>query len=700
MYTCVRWLLSSALALTGVAALAAGKVVPEFPTVLGFNGVGMVPIPPIAELAHATVTSKGNSVTVQLGQRTITYTLDQTDAIQQDAKIKLLAAPFKYADITYVPLRSLVTALGGSLANGAATPFTLNVMLPGNAKMTASLVNQTGEPQDLHKTNTELFLVKTDGSTAQQLTYGVADNSNVLFSNDGGSIIYNHLYERATERATERVTDIFSRNPYTPSASNLTASFSKNHTMSGFATMSNSGTLWFLQLDTSKMNTPNTLPNLCHMYADGSAYQQMNKGSYPLVSANGKIVAYATADKVDPKKNSTHVMNADGSNDHAVATARLLALSPDGNEVVCIQTGTAPTQIYTLSAFNTVTGKEIFSEQKDAKFNEVSPVFTPDSKQIVYVQRGNGVWIMNADRSNSRQLDKDQMDSQVKISANGAKIAFTRHLNLFVMNADGSHLIPLDPQILVRDFAISADGARIAVAGITVAGRMALMPRTQPQPAKSGKITPPVVNPVPTSKTASTTPSAISHGADAADTHHTTPLTTPTAPVPPVPAPPQVNKGAQPPTQAEIDAAKAAGVQQATIKTAKGNIVIELDGGDAPLTVANFVKLTKAGFYNGLTFHRVVPGFVAQGGDPNGDGSGGPGYSIKLEIAPKLKHIEGALAMARTNEPDSAGSQFYITLAATSFLDGQYAVFGKVISGMDVVKKIAIGDKIDSIVMK
>lgn len=154
------------------------------------------------------------------------------------------------------------------------------------------------------------------------------------------------------------------------------------------------------------------------------------------------------------------------------------------------------------------------------------------------------------------------------------------------------------------------------------------------------------------------------------------------------------------PTDSDVAASKAAGMQHATITTEKGAIEVELDGKDAPLSVANFVKLSQAKFYDGLTFHRVEPGFVIQGGDPNGDGSGGPGYNIKLEIAPNLKHIEGALAWARTNDPDSAGSQFYITLAATPSLDGKYAVFGKVTKGMDVVKSIAKGDKIVSVVVK
>jgi len=127
-----------------------------------------------------------------------------------------------------------------------------------------------------------------------------------------------------------------------------------------------------------------------------------------------------------------------------------------------------------------------------------------------------------------------------------------------------------------------------------------------------------------------------------------------------------------------------------------GEIVIEFFPADAPKTVENFVTLAKKGFYDGLTFHRVEPGFVVQGGDPKGDGTGGPGYKVKAEFN-KQQHDRGVVAMARSNDPDSAGSQFYITLAPAHFLDGKYTVFGKVVSGMDVVDKIKKGDKMKSV---
>jgi cyclophilin family peptidyl-prolyl cis-trans isomerase len=137
----------------------------------------------------------------------------------------------------------------------------------------------------------------------------------------------------------------------------------------------------------------------------------------------------------------------------------------------------------------------------------------------------------------------------------------------------------------------------------------------------------------------------------------------------------------------------------ATIVTSKGNIVAELYP-DTPLSVNNFVTLSQDGFYDGLTFHRVEAGFVIQGGDPKGDGSGGPGYTIPAEI--KHNHPRGALAWARTGdevnpERRSSGSQFYITLGDASFLNGAYTSFGYVIQGMDVADKIAVGDVIQRI---
>ena len=137
--------------------------------------------------------------------------------------------------------------------------------------------------------------------------------------------------------------------------------------------------------------------------------------------------------------------------------------------------------------------------------------------------------------------------------------------------------------------------------------------------------------------------------------------------------------------------------QTAVITLDNGNeIRIEFYPDDAPKTVENFVALAKKGFYNNLTFHRVVPDFVVQGGCPKGNGTGGPGYTIPAEFNTQ-KHLRGSVAMARSQHPDSAGSQFYIVLAPAHQLDGSYTVFGRVTSGMNVVDGIRVGDKIKSV---
>ena len=136
----------------------------------------------------------------------------------------------------------------------------------------------------------------------------------------------------------------------------------------------------------------------------------------------------------------------------------------------------------------------------------------------------------------------------------------------------------------------------------------------------------------------------------------------------------------------------------AVVETNKGTIRFELYEKDAPITTSNFIGLAESNFYDGLKFHRVEPNFVVQGGCPQGTGTGGSGKNIKLEISPNLKHGDpGAVAMARSAQPDSASSQFYITLAPTPFLDGNYAVFGRVTEGLDVVRNIRVGDTMNSV---
>ena len=132
-----------------------------------------------------------------------------------------------------------------------------------------------------------------------------------------------------------------------------------------------------------------------------------------------------------------------------------------------------------------------------------------------------------------------------------------------------------------------------------------------------------------------------------------------------------------------------------TIKMNTGDVMkLELYPDIAPKTVENFVSLVKKGFYNGLIFHRVIKGFMIQGGDPEGTGCGGPGYSIFGEFSDNgfkndLKHTEGVISMARSMDPNSAGSQFFIMHKNSPHLDGSYAAFGKIIEGMEVVNKIA-----------
>ena len=159
------------------------------------------------------------------------------------------------------------------------------------------------------------------------------------------------------------------------------------------------------------------------------------------------------------------------------------------------------------------------------------------------------------------------------------------------------------------------------------------------------------------------------------------------------------------------------GSEVAIIETSKGTIRVQLAGEDAPIHVGNFVELSNKGFYNGLKFHRFVPGFVIQGGDPNtreldseqviagadnpysGLGTGGPGYTIKEEFTtnPNNRHEDGALAMARSQDPNSAGSQFYLCLGPQYGLDSGYTVFGQTVEGIDVIGKLRVGDEIVSI---
>ncbi len=139
-------------------------------------------------------------------------------------------------------------------------------------------------------------------------------------------------------------------------------------------------------------------------------------------------------------------------------------------------------------------------------------------------------------------------------------------------------------------------------------------------------------------------------------------------------------------------------LQRATIHTSRGSVVLELFGADAPLTVWNFLNLARTGYYRGTSFHRVVPNFVAQDGDPRGDGNGGPGYSIRDEMNPR-RYDRGAVGMALSG-PDTGGSQYFIAHSPQPHLDGHYTVFGRVVRGYDVLDSIVQGDAILRVIVQ
>ena len=158
--------------------------------------------------------------------------------------------------------------------------------------------------------------------------------------------------------------------------------------------------------------------------------------------------------------------------------------------------------------------------------------------------------------------------------------------------------------------------------------------------------------------------------------------------------PSQPAKNYSSPTPMVIDVNKK---YTALIKTAKGDLVLELYPQDAPITVNNFVTLARKGFYNGLTFHRIIPGFMAQGGDPSGNGTGGPGYKFQDEFSSRT-HQAGSLSMANSG-PNTNGSQFFICYEPQPHLNGKHTVFGQLTQGMDVLKNLVVGDKMNEVVI-
>lgn len=639
------WVLASTLMLCGLLPLAtrAETAVPEAPTVLGFKVAAMVPVQPVAELCGATVNVDKSRITVKRDARTIVFTLDNTAAESNGKNITLLLAPFARDGVTFVPIQALVEALGGKLPEPAAgDPPTLTMTFDDRPAITLPLQEQPGTPADTNRGTTDLFLITLDGARLHQLTYDITtptmmDRRNARFTQDGTSIVYG------------RGTDVFRRQLTQPNGTTLTAAFSKTGVENGFALPNPDGSVAFVQFNMKAEDLAKELPDLCRMDADGNGFKKLAKGLLPQRSADGSLIAYVGLDKDGFP--SVHVMKADGTDDRQLADGVLSALAPDGAHLTYMKMkksdqGPVPDG---FSALTVADGKPVPPGPAEAGAPAVISgpfsTYSPDSTRLICANADDGLWVMNADLTKKTRLTSDKNDRLPLFSPDGKKVAFVRGNDLYLMNADGSDAKAIASGYVVVDYTFSPDGTQILAEGIPVSA----LPK------------PPAQQPL----------------------------------IPAVKRDPQTA-----PTDAEVTAARQAGTRKATIKTSKGAIVLELYGKDAPLTTANFVKLAKAKFYDGLYFHRVVPGFVIQGGDPAGNGSGGPGYTIKREIAPKLKHVEGALAMARTPEPDSAGSQFYITLAVTPQLDNEYAVFGKVVEGMDVVKKIEVGDKIVSVTVK
>lgn len=217
-------------------------------------------------------------------------------------------------------------------------------------------------------------------------------------------------------------------------------------------------------------------------------------------------------------------------------------------------------------------------------------------------------------------------------------------------------------------------------------------------------------------RTAQTTPSPTDIlGSNTADTSTSPPSTAPqntiqsSSPAPDQSAPQKQLVEAKGPGMKTLQDFTPITAKEVTITTSKGDITFTVFADKVPLTVTNFLTLAKSGFYNGIKFHRIIPDFMAQVGDPltKDDskkelwGTGGPGYTIADEFDPSLKHdTEGTVSMANTGQPNTGGSQIFITYAATPWLDGHHAVFGKVTQGMEVLRKLEVGDQIVSISFK
>jgi len=379
-----------------------------------------------------------------------------------------------------------------------------------------------------------------------------------------------------------------------------------------------------------------------HINANGTG-KFLLKGFMPSVSADGKVIAYTMI--TDDNATQVHVADVDGGNDRMIAEKGMLThLSPDGTLIAFTRQIATDANPHSRIFIVRLNDKKYFKREAgtDTGGDETLARFSPDGKQVVY--QNGGICIMDADLTHIKQLTKNPVDTLPYFTPDGSHIVFANREGVSIMKTDGSEMKPLTPGLFPVSYSFTPDGKQLLLCA---------------------------------------------------------------RPEFPVKAPsfrdPNVKQTFQAPTAEETEAAKKAGTVKATIKTTLGDISLELYGAQAPVTVASFVKLAKAGFYENLTFHRVVPDFVIQGGDPNGDGSGGPGYTIPLEVSKDLIHEVGTLAMARAQDVNSGGSQFYITLsqnASVKNLDGKYTVFGKVTAGMDVVNKVKQGMRIVNVIIE
>ncbi len=441
-----------------------------------------------------------------------------------------------------------------------------------------------------------------DGSRVQQLTYSYDDTQATLpggsvpaFTPDSARLLY------------LKGKNIVARRLNSPAETVLATPFSKSGTANMMPRCTRDGMVFFCQ-----QMREGAQPQLCRMQLDGSNYRLLTAGAFPQFSADGSIVAYTSAS--DPATPTVHVMHADGSHDRLVAPGFLDALSADGTMVASTKLVPAKGENMKPAMWWASTSRRARrSGRCPRRGNRVfDPLdlftldFSPDGRHLVDAASG-GLLLTDAEGKNQQRISLGN-DSFPKYTPDGRKIAFLREVQqddllihqLILMDADGKNAWMLAEGISGEGFTISPDGAEIAVYGYAVP---------------------------------------------------------PAAPTPPftfnAPTKPPRRQGADTGRDRRRETSRHAnGAHQHQ----RGTITVELYGKEAPKTVANFVKLVKSHFYDGLTFHRVVPNFIVQGGDPAGNGTGDAGYKIKLEIAPSLTHVEGALAMARfPNDPNSAG---------------------------------------------